>query len=106
MARICRVPQPGDAASKLRCLAQDMLNVVAMDETDAESVRNATTQIKDVAIDVLINSAGIAGTSGRRLAMSTMNPGPMYSMRTRWALAGAFHVVESLMRVRRVSQLK
>jgi NAD(P)-dependent dehydrogenase (short-subunit alcohol dehydrogenase family) len=56
-----------DAASKLRCLAQDtggMLNVVAMDVTDAESVRNATTQLKDVAIDVLINSAGIAGASG------------------------------------------
>jgi short-subunit dehydrogenase len=41
-----------------------MLNVVAMDVTDAESVRNATTQLKDVAIDVLINSAGIAGASG------------------------------------------
>jgi NAD(P)-dependent dehydrogenase (short-subunit alcohol dehydrogenase family) len=36
----CRNP---DAASKLRCLAQDMLNVVAMDVTDAESVRNAST---------------------------------------------------------------
>jgi NAD(P)-dependent dehydrogenase (short-subunit alcohol dehydrogenase family) len=62
----CRNP---DAASKLRCLAQDtggMLNVVAMDVTDAESVRNATTQLKDVAIDVLINSAGIAGASGQK----------------------------------------
>jgi short-subunit dehydrogenase len=43
-----------------------MLNVVAMDVTDAESVRNATTQLKDVAIDVLINSAGIAGASGQK----------------------------------------
>jgi NAD(P)-dependent dehydrogenase (short-subunit alcohol dehydrogenase family) len=37
----CRNP---DAASKLRCWAQDtggMLNVVAMDVTDAESVQNA-----------------------------------------------------------------
>ena len=62
----CRNP---DAASKLRCLAQDtggMLNVVAMDVTDAESVRNAATQLKDVAIDVLINSAGIAGASGQK----------------------------------------
>ena len=53
-------------AAKLRCLAKDMLNVVAMDVTDAESVRNATTQLKDVAIDVLINSAGIAGASGQK----------------------------------------
>jgi NAD(P)-dependent dehydrogenase (short-subunit alcohol dehydrogenase family) len=50
-------------------MAQDtggMLNVVAMDITDAESVRNATTQLKEVAIDVLINSAGIAGASGQK----------------------------------------
>ena len=69
----CRNP---DAASKLRRLAQDsggMLNIVPMDVTDAESVRNTARQLKDVAIDVLINSAGIAGAS-------TTNPGPMYSM--------------------------
>jgi NAD(P)-dependent dehydrogenase (short-subunit alcohol dehydrogenase family) len=62
----CRNP---DAASKPRCLAQDtggMLNVIAMDVTDAQSVRNAATQLKDVAIDVLINSAGIAGASGQK----------------------------------------
>jgi NAD(P)-dependent dehydrogenase (short-subunit alcohol dehydrogenase family) len=62
----CRNP---DAACKLRCLSQDaggILNVVAMDVTDAESVRNAATQLKDVAIDVLINSAGIAGASGQK----------------------------------------
>jgi Enoyl-(Acyl carrier protein) reductase/Resolvase, N terminal domain len=62
----CRNP---DAASKLRCLAEDtggMHNVVAMDVTDAESVRNAATQLNDVAIDVLINSAGIAGASGQK----------------------------------------
>jgi NAD(P)-dependent dehydrogenase (short-subunit alcohol dehydrogenase family) len=43
-----------------------MLNLAAMDVTDAESVRNAATQLKDVAIDVLINSAGIAGASGQK----------------------------------------
>jgi NAD(P)-dependent dehydrogenase (short-subunit alcohol dehydrogenase family) len=60
----CRNP---DAASKLRRLAQGtggMLNV--LDVTDAESVRNAGTQLKDVAIDVLISSAGIAGASGQK----------------------------------------
>ena len=62
----CRNP---DAASKLRCLAQDtggMLNVIAMDVTDAQSVREAATQLKDISIDVLINSAGIAGVPGQR----------------------------------------
>jgi NAD(P)-dependent dehydrogenase (short-subunit alcohol dehydrogenase family) len=62
----CRNP---NAASKLRCLAQNtggMLNVIAMDVTDPESVRNATTQLKDVTIDVLINSAGISGAPGQK----------------------------------------
>ena len=57
-----------------------MLKIVAMDVTDAESVREAATQLKGVAIDVLINSAGITGASGQKTAMSTTNPGPMYSM--------------------------
>jgi NAD(P)-dependent dehydrogenase (short-subunit alcohol dehydrogenase family) len=62
----CRNPA---SANKLARLVQDtggMLNVVAMDVTDAESVRNAATQLKDVAIDVLINCAGIAGASGQK----------------------------------------
>ena len=62
----CRNPA---TASELRRLAQDRrgrLNVVAMDVTDAESVKKAATQLKDVAIDVLINSAGIAGVPGQK----------------------------------------
>ncbi len=62
----CRNPA---TASELRRLAQDRsgrLNVIAMDVTDAESVKNAATQLKDVAIDVLINSAGIAGVPGQK----------------------------------------
>jgi NAD(P)-dependent dehydrogenase (short-subunit alcohol dehydrogenase family) len=59
----CRNPA---AESKLRRLSQDtggMLKVVAMDVTDPESIRDAATQFKDVAMDVLINSAGIGGAS-------------------------------------------
>ena len=52
-----------------------MLKIAAMDVTDAESVKNAATQLKDVAVDVLINSAGIAGCRDKRPAMSTTNPG-------------------------------
>src|ERR1700746_429907 len=62
----CRNPA---TASELRRLAQDTggkLSVIAIDVTDAESVRNAATQLRDVAIDVLINSAGIAGAPGQK----------------------------------------
>ena len=62
----CRCP---GAATKLQRLAQDtkgMLTIVAMDVTDAESVREAATQLKDIPIDVLINSAGIAGAPGQK----------------------------------------
>ncbi|HEY8008007.1 MAG TPA: SDR family NAD(P)-dependent oxidoreductase [Methylocella sp.] len=60
----CRNPA---AATELQCLAQNskMLSILALDVTDGESVRTAATQQKDVAIDVLINSAGITGASGR-----------------------------------------
>jgi NAD(P)-dependent dehydrogenase (short-subunit alcohol dehydrogenase family) len=61
----CRDPA---AASELQRLAQNsknMLSIVALDVTDGESVRNAARQHKDVAIDVLINSAGIAEASGQ-----------------------------------------
>jgi NAD(P)-dependent dehydrogenase (short-subunit alcohol dehydrogenase family) len=49
----CRNPA---TAGELRRLAQDRrgrLNVVAMDVTDAQSVREAATQLKDISIDVL-----------------------------------------------------
>jgi NAD(P)-dependent dehydrogenase (short-subunit alcohol dehydrogenase family) len=61
----CRDPA---AADQLQHLAKSSgkLKVIEMDVTDAASVRKAATQIKDVAIDVIINSAGITGVSGQR----------------------------------------
>ena len=62
----CRSPA---AATKLQRLSQEtegMLKIVAMNVTDAESVKNAATQAKDVVIDVLINGAGIAGVPGQK----------------------------------------
>jgi NAD(P)-dependent dehydrogenase (short-subunit alcohol dehydrogenase family) len=61
----CRNPA---TANQLQRLAQDtgnMLTVLAMDVTDAESVRNAAAHLGKVAIDVLINNAGISGRSGQ-----------------------------------------
>jgi NAD(P)-dependent dehydrogenase (short-subunit alcohol dehydrogenase family) len=70
MARVCHgTCRNPAAATKLQRLAQDtegMLTIVAMDVTDAESVREAATQLKDIPIDVLINSAGIAGVPAQK----------------------------------------
>jgi NAD(P)-dependent dehydrogenase (short-subunit alcohol dehydrogenase family) len=63
----CRDPA---AAAQLQHFAKsssNKLTVIEMDVTDAASVRKAATQIKDVAIDVMINNAGITGVSGQRL---------------------------------------
>jgi NAD(P)-dependent dehydrogenase (short-subunit alcohol dehydrogenase family) len=56
------------AAEQLRGLAQqahERLTVVAMDVTDAESIKTAARQLRDSAIDVLINNAGISGAGGQ-----------------------------------------
>jgi NAD(P)-dependent dehydrogenase (short-subunit alcohol dehydrogenase family) len=61
----CRDPV---TANQLRLLAQETgekLTVVAIDVTDTKSVENAAAQLKQAAIDVLINNAGIAGPSGQ-----------------------------------------
>jgi NAD(P)-dependent dehydrogenase (short-subunit alcohol dehydrogenase family) len=62
----CRDPKP---ASKLQRLAKDAggkLAIVAMDVTDSKSVHAAAAQLKDVAIDLVINCAGITGVSGQK----------------------------------------
>ena len=38
-----------------------------MDVTDANSVRAATAQVGDARIDLLVNCAGITGTSGQKV---------------------------------------
>jgi NAD(P)-dependent dehydrogenase (short-subunit alcohol dehydrogenase family) len=62
----CRDPAAADQLQHLAKSSGDKLTVIEMDVTDAASVRKAATQIKDVAIDVIINSAGITGVSGQR----------------------------------------
>ena len=63
----CRDPK---SASKLQQLAKDAggkLAIVAMDVTDSESVHAAAAQLKDLAIDLVINCAGITGVSGQKV---------------------------------------
>jgi NAD(P)-dependent dehydrogenase (short-subunit alcohol dehydrogenase family) len=61
----CRDPA---TANQLRLLAQqtgEMLTVIAIDVTDAKSIKDAAAQLKQATIDVLINNAGIAGPPGQ-----------------------------------------
>ncbi len=61
----CRNPAAADGLRQLEQNSKGRLSIISMDVTDAESIRKAAAQLKDVAIDVLINSAGIAGASGQ-----------------------------------------
>jgi len=61
----CRNPTAADALRQLEHSSKGMLSVILMDVTDAESVGKAAAQLKDTAIDLLINSAGIAGAAGQ-----------------------------------------
>jgi NAD(P)-dependent dehydrogenase (short-subunit alcohol dehydrogenase family) len=61
----CRNPSAANELQHLAKSAKGMLSIVAIDVTDAESVHNAATQLKDAAMDVLINGAGIAGKPGQ-----------------------------------------
>jgi len=57
----CRKPENAIALKKLAPSARDMVSVVAMDVADNDTVRNAALTLKDVVVDILINSAGISG---------------------------------------------
>jgi NAD(P)-dependent dehydrogenase (short-subunit alcohol dehydrogenase family) len=61
----CRNPAAAAALRQLEQTTEGRLSVIAMDVTAAKSVGNAAAQLKDLAIDVLINAAGIAGPSGQ-----------------------------------------
>src|SRR5271166_4268430 len=62
----CRDPESAGELQRLAKSIGDQLTIVRIDVTDAESVRKVATQLKDVAIDVVINCAGIVGVSGQR----------------------------------------
>ena len=63
----CRDPASGGDLQRLAKSAGGRLTIVAMDVTDSESVRSAARQMKDVVIDIVINSAGITGVSGQKV---------------------------------------
>jgi NAD(P)-dependent dehydrogenase (short-subunit alcohol dehydrogenase family) len=61
----CRSPAEAEQLKDLTRKTGDRVSVFAMDVTDLGSIRNAATQLRDAAIDVLINNAGIGGPRGQ-----------------------------------------
>jgi NAD(P)-dependent dehydrogenase (short-subunit alcohol dehydrogenase family) len=57
----CREPQKAKELNGLESGAGEALTVVRMDVTDDRSVREAARMLKDEAIDLLVNSAGVGG---------------------------------------------
>jgi NAD(P)-dependent dehydrogenase (short-subunit alcohol dehydrogenase family) len=57
----CRHPNSADSLRLLAERSKGLVEVVTMDVTDVQSVKQAAAQVGDGAVDVLINSAGIAG---------------------------------------------
>jgi len=62
----CRDPASAGELQRLAKGSGGKLTVVSMDVTDVESVHKAAAQLDGVAIDLVINSAGIIGVSGQR----------------------------------------
>ena len=62
----CRNPTAADELKRLAKGSRGKLTIVPMDVTNSESIRQAAEQLHGVAIDVLVNSAGVAGVSGQR----------------------------------------
>ena len=63
----CRDPASANELQRLAQKACGKLAIVAMDVTDAQSVRAATAQVGDARIDLLVNCAGITGMSGQKV---------------------------------------
>ena len=63
----CRDPASANELQRLTQKAGGKLAIVAMDVTDAKSVRAAAAQVGDARIDLLLNCAGITGVSGQKV---------------------------------------
>jgi NAD(P)-dependent dehydrogenase (short-subunit alcohol dehydrogenase family) len=61
----CRKPEDAAGLENLAPATRDKVSVVGMDVADDDGVRNAARTLRDVPVDVLINSAGIAGVPGQ-----------------------------------------
>jgi NAD(P)-dependent dehydrogenase (short-subunit alcohol dehydrogenase family) len=63
----CRRPQAAEQLERLGRERRDRLEILELDVTSESGIARAAAKIGKVALDVLINGAGIAGRSGQRL---------------------------------------
>jgi NAD(P)-dependent dehydrogenase (short-subunit alcohol dehydrogenase family) len=63
----CRDPAAASKLQRLSKSAGGRLDIIATDVTDLTSVKTAAAQLKDIAIDLVINCAGITGVSGQKV---------------------------------------
>ena len=63
----CRDPASANELQRLAGKARGKLAIVAMDVTDAQSVRAASAQVGEVRVDLLLNCAGITGIPGQKV---------------------------------------
>lgn len=94
----CRDP---DGAAELRGLAGERLRIAALDVANGDSVAGLAARLGGVAIDRLINNAGIFGgppwpEGGRQQTLETMDFGKWEAL-LRTNLLGPFHVTAALL---------
>ena len=63
----CRSPKQAKQLQALAAESDGRIRVVSLDVTDTESVRSAAAELKGVAIDLLLNNAGVMGPRNERL---------------------------------------
>ena len=63
----CRSPKQAKQLQKLAAESDGRIRIVSMDVTDTASVRSAAADLKGLAIDLLLNNAGVMGPRNERL---------------------------------------
>jgi NAD(P)-dependent dehydrogenase (short-subunit alcohol dehydrogenase family) len=63
----CRAPKAAKELQQIAAESDGRIRVLEMDVTDAASVRAAAAGLKDEAIDLLLNNAGVGGPPGQRI---------------------------------------
>jgi len=85
----CRHPTSADSLRLLAERSKGLVEVVTMDVTDLRSVKQAAAQIGDGAVDLLINSAGIAGKPHQKAGNVDYESWRRFSTLTPWGRCGS-----------------
>jgi NAD(P)-dependent dehydrogenase (short-subunit alcohol dehydrogenase family) len=63
----CRAPHDAEELQRLAAERSERIRVIEMNVTDTASVRAAAAGLKDEAVDLLLNNAGVGGPGGQQL---------------------------------------